>query len=213
MTTIRSPQRGNGFVARFPDYLPDRVQQNQVEWQWLLGKITGLESFLEVGSCLGYSLRDLAFHAVKGAKLRSIDLGEVGPPTARFSTGRYLQETIDTLRGMGYDVSVLLEDSHSPIAVKWAEEQGPYDFVYIDGDHSLEGVMADWANYGHLGKIVGFHDINHDGHGVKRFWQALKAEGWRTEEKITSHQGTGLVYLETGLTSSPEKHDGRRPLL
>ncbi len=51
-----------------------------------------------------------------------------------------------------------------------------YDLVFIDGDHSYDGVKADFARYGPLARrAVLFHDV-HDAltEGVRRFWEELK---------------------------------------
>jgi predicted O-methyltransferase YrrM len=177
-----------------PPYLPAKAQQSAIELKWLTSKMAGAEKILEVGSCIGESLKVFAKHAIKGAKLRSIDLGVVGL-NGDFETAGLLRKAIEDLKKQGFDADVMIANSRSPEAVKWAEENGPYDFVYIDGDHSYEGVKADFKNYGPLGDLVGFHDIGHAAHDVNRFWQELKAKDYQTEEMIASDQGTGLVYF------------------
>jgi predicted O-methyltransferase YrrM len=61
------------------------------------------------------------------------------------------------------------------------------DFLFIDGDHSLQGVSYDWKAYKELvrpGGLVAFHDINAadvffeswEHGGVPRFWRELETE-------------------------------------
>ena len=61
---------------------------------------------------------------------------------------------------------------------------GPADLVFLDGDHSYEGVRRDFDLYRSLtrsGSVIAFHDIveselmHQAGHGVYRFWRELKA--------------------------------------
>lgn len=60
------------------------------------------------------------------------------------------------------------------------------DFLFLDADHSAEGIRADWELYSQLvppGGIIAFHDIK-DGiptHGVYPLWKELQ-EKYTTEE-------------------------------
>lgn len=72
-------------------------------------------------------------------------------------------------------------DSRSTFAMKWALDHGPYDFAFIDGDHSYDGVKYDWLAYSTMvrpGGIVAFHDTwpNYDRHepGVVRWVDELR---------------------------------------
>lgn len=50
-----------------------------------------------------------------------------------------------------------------------------YDLVFIDGDHSYNGVKTDFNNFGKNCKFVCFHDINdYFCTGVVEFWKELK---------------------------------------
>lgn len=54
-----------------------------------------------------------------------------------------------------------------------------YDFCFIDGDHSYQGMMTDWNNLGQHAGITVFHDIyaheydEYDG-GTVRGWQEIR---------------------------------------
>lgn len=80
-------------------------------------------------------------------------------------------------------------------------EGNPLDFLFIDGDHSYNGVKLDFELYSPLVKhkgIIGFHDIKMDltnKSGVSKFWNELKG---KKEEIIgsTNSIGIGLWYKE-----------------
>ena len=86
------------------------------------------------------------------------------------------------------------------------------DFLFIDGDHSYEGVKSDFAIYGgfvRTGGLIGFHDIvpdyktrfgigtSADSGGVPKFWQELKSQFDDTEEIVdaTGQDGYGIGLL------------------
>ncbi|MEM6504636.1 MAG: class I SAM-dependent methyltransferase [Planctomycetota bacterium] len=64
-----------------------------------------------------------------------------------------------------FNVSEFIGDSHSAEAIDFANQNGPYDMIYIDADHSYRGVMEDAKNYSKLlcenGYLI-FHDTKTD---------------------------------------------------
>lgn len=85
------------------------------------------------------------------------------------------------------DLHVLWGSSNDPLIVERAANHGPYDFAFVDADHTYESVKQDWENYRPMmcpGAVMCFHDINpRDGYGVDRFWEEIsRAEGARTLE-------------------------------
>lgn len=55
-------------------------------------------------------------------------------------------------------------------------EHGKYDMIFVDGDHSYEGVKADYENYKGMCKYMGFHDACgwRDCQGVPMFLNEIK---------------------------------------
>lgn len=74
------------------------------------------------------------------------------------------------------------------------------DFLFIDGDHSHAGVLADYNNYAPFvkkGGIIAFHDIDGVEGGVYPLWQTLKQK-YITKEFIydaLSTPGIGVLYV------------------
>ena len=163
-------------------------EQNLDEMFWMVDRIRGSRSVLEIGSRNGATLQVLACACQYGAKIRSIDI-------ERYDE---LEAAISKLQEAGFDAERLTADSTSQEAIKWAQDNGPYDFVFIDGDHTYEGVKADWENYGPMGKCVGFHDIANLLLGVPALWAEIK-KTYRTDEisAPTCDMGIGIVEKET----------------
>lgn len=71
--------------------------------------------------------------------------------------------------------------SNDPQIVAEVKNLGPYDFIFIDGDHSFEGVRDDYNTFRPMarpGAIIAFHDVcEHPAVTqceVKKFWDELK---------------------------------------
>jgi predicted O-methyltransferase YrrM len=169
-----------------------KIQQIREEWEWLISKVAqkGKEqNILEIGCYDGGSSWYLNHFA---SRMITIDNND----PCRF---------IPSELGAGY--SYIGGDSHDPrvLARVVAEE---CDFVFIDGDHSYEGVKADFYNLVHRLKpntLVAFHDIVisdfHHQHGcyVGEFWRDLKNEykAAKFEEYSTNPEWAGIGILWT----------------
>lgn len=94
-------------------------------------------------------------------------------------------------------------DSRSANVVAQVSDLAPFDFAFIDGDHTYGGVRDDWFNYGPLCKTVAFHDIlPRSDAQVDLLWQEIKP-GRRTIEIVgtepSAHMdnpvaGVGVVF-------------------
>lgn len=172
-----------------------KIQQIQEEWEWMIGQTIGdwtnRKNILEIGCYDGGS----SYYLSNFAK-RMVTMDWHDP--ARF----------DTLEMKAQDYIYVGGDSHKPEnlnkAIKTFDE--PFSFAFIDGDHSYEGVKADFENvipYLPSGCPVVFHDIvisdfHHD-HGcyVGEFWRDLK-KNYKNTKEFTSHDvwaGIGIVWI------------------
>jgi hypothetical protein len=84
-------------------------------------------------------------------------------------------------------------------------EHGPYDVVFIDGDHTYEGAKEDWKFAQTLNpSLIAFHDIadtvkhRREGCEVDKLWTQIKRTH-KTSEKIVGcgWGGIGVVTLDT----------------
>jgi cephalosporin hydroxylase len=137
---------------------------------------------LEIGTAKGGTLFLWGQLAAPDGHLISVDLpfGQFGGGYPPFKVPLYrsfarADQRIDLIRG----------DSHDPKTfgrIKDALAGRLVDFLFIDGDHSFDGVSADYEMYRPLlspDGLIAFHDIVDgapDAVGeVPRFWQQLKS--------------------------------------
>lgn len=99
---------------------------------------------------------------------------------------------------------VIVGDSSNSDIQREILKNGPYDVIFIDGDHSYDGVKRDWefAQKIKSARIIAFHDIANtikhrsEGCEVDRLWGEIKATN-STSEKIVGcgWGGIGVVIL------------------
>lgn len=160
-------------------------------------------TFMEIGTCHGGTLCILSRLTGPNGTIISLDLpdGEFGGSykwfhIPIFKAFPYAKQKLHLLRG----------DSHSQEmgnAVRKILHEKKLDLLFIDGDHTYEGVKKDFEDYSGLvrpGGIIAFHDIvQHpsDHCDVHRLWQELKSK-YRHEEIVESYSqnwaGIGVLY-------------------
>ena len=106
----------------------------------------------------------------------------------------------------GRSIKLLRRDSHKPetlIEVKNVLKDSKLDFLFIDGDHSYEGVREDFRMYSPLvrsGGLIAFHDIAESGGSreVYKLWRELKGSYIHYEfnhESGRAAMGIGVIKV------------------
>jgi cephalosporin hydroxylase len=138
------------------------------------------EVVVEIGSLKGGTLWAWCRVASPTATIISVDL-----PGGDFGGGYLKTETprIRGYAGKNQTLHLIQGDSHAPATleeVKRLLRGRDVDVLFIDGDHTFEGVAADYEMYGPLVRaqgIIAFHDIvEHPAHvtcEVHRLWADL----------------------------------------
>jgi predicted O-methyltransferase YrrM len=130
-----------------------------------------VHNVLEIGSMTGGTLwlwAQIATGLVVSVDLQNGPaLGELPTPVTRIEGDSHAPRTLDAVRDA---------------LAGWGSISPSVDLLFIDGDHSYEGVRRDAAWYMGLvrtGGVVAFHDIvRHDDPAaseVERFWTEFKA--------------------------------------
>lgn len=163
-------------------------------------KREGVRSYLETGAHHGDTMHAVGCALPEGSRIVGVDLP--GATAGRYKDSwKAMQRAVDDLRSRGRDAHALVGNSHDRRTVKAASALGPFDAVFIDGDHTPSGVRADWKDYGSLARIVGFHDIARAVEikkcGVQSFYRDLCQTHRHTEFAFHgAHRGIGVVWRE-----------------
>ena len=140
---------------------------------------------LEIGTALGGLLLLFTRVAHKDATVISVDLpgGRSGGGYPIWRIPVYKSFPVPNTKAKIY---LIRADSHSYSTLEKIQailNSEEVDFLFIDGDHTYEGVRKDFEMYSPLvksGGIVGFHDIvvhpPESGCEVDRFWGEIKVE-------------------------------------
>lgn len=177
--------------------------QIQEELACLLEDVSRLKpkTVLEIGTSMGGTLYLWTRLAQPDATIVSVDLpgGKFGggysplrtPIYRRFARAR---QKLHLMRGNSHEAATLEK-------VKRLFGDKPIDFLFIDGDHTFEGVKRDWEMYSPLvreGGLIVFHDVagNYDDTQVKRFWDTVKDDFQYREYMVhpRGHYGIGVLF-------------------
>jgi cephalosporin hydroxylase len=164
---------------------------------------------LEIGTAMGGTLFLLTRVAAPDALIVSVDLrhGQFGGGYPRWRVPLYRSFARAAQR-----VELVRGDSHEPDTedrIRRLLDGRALDLLFIDGDHTYDGVRQDFADYSPLVRprgLLAFHDIvpsgpgkHGDPGGVPTFWSELKATRSDVTELVEDWEwgscGIGVVRL------------------
>lgn len=186
-----------------------RSNQKHTEIEALLNRVAGLNPSLicEIGADSGGTLALLTSVGQPTARILSMDINYCVS----------MRQSAQYLVAPGQQLTCLEGDSHKPETLAKVADWlngAKLDFLFIDGDHSYDGVKEDFQMYSPLVRsrgLIAFHDIvpDHktrygiatpsDTGEVPRFWKEVRTQFREFEEFIEDPEqdgyGIGLVRV------------------
>lgn len=157
-----------------------KLMQNLNEMHWLFNLIVtrypDARTYLEIGNLEGVSTYILSKALPIECQINMIDIKRIQTRIA----------LIQKMRKQGHTVNQIIGDSskavtYSKLIEKLPPDYNMLDLLFIDGDHHLKAVRADFERYYPLvreGGMIALHDISpgiiQPQVGVPRYWKALK---------------------------------------
>lgn len=178
---------------------PIQIEEELAELVREVRKLNPL-TVLEIGTARGGTLLLWTRLAQRHATIVSIDL-----PGGQFGGGYSNGQAAVYRRFAGKDqkLHLLRADSHAQSTLETTKGLfggKSIDLLFIDGDHTYEGVKKDWEMYSPLvrpGGMIVFHDIagNYGDTQVKKLWDSIKPDFEHREIAVDpkGYYGIGLV--------------------
>ncbi len=163
-------------------------------------KEIGVKNFMEIGTDQGGTFAIWSKLSEDGIRI-SLDM-----PHGTYGVSSYdVNKRDEYLRSLGSNVKMIHGDSHSveiKECISSILQEGELDFLFIDGDHTYEGVKKDYEDYKKYvrdGGWIGFHDIKDtDFHRrancrVDLLWNELEGDKVEFIEPSSNFGGIGFI--------------------
>jgi hypothetical protein len=148
-------------IWQYPNQLADYLV-------WVAGNCSGIKSYMEIGCRWGGMLILTSEWLRKnGADLKSITAIDPIEPSPLIKTYFHLLQDVET---------TYIRELSTSAKAKEAVDQVKPDYVFIDGDHSLRGVILDHMLVRDHAKIIAHHDISSPNicPDTTFFWDTMK---------------------------------------
>lgn len=175
-------QRAASFNAAMEIALPIQSAVQPDECRAIYDAAAALpagSTVVEVGAWRGRTAVLLSHAVEPGSRVVTIDPFD---NTVGIGGTRFRPEVANDLRANLRDHAVtgVVTFLHQTSAEAASEWSGPVGMLWVDGDHTIAGVMADWQGWSpflHDKSIVALHDSHFE--GPKALIEKLTSEGWR----------------------------------
>jgi len=182
------------FNSRFQGGLKLQQIPNEYASLLLFLKARTPRSYLEIGIGNGGSWLVLSYFLKSSLS--------VSHAVDNLSYGGAIKQRIEDITNIQNFICKYISDANFYLSDSTAfllNNVGPYDVIFIDGDHSYEGVKSDYDKAKEIlnkGGVIILHDIASDSSpGVQKFWCELKEMQLEWKEFIFgSTCGIGVVY-------------------
>jgi cephalosporin hydroxylase len=193
-----SPESLADLAFSCPGVIPMQVRSELLEFASLVQERRP-KALIEIGTRNGGTFFVLCRLADPRAKVISLDL-----PGGKFGGGYTIFQApvINHMKQSGQQLQLLRTNSHDPTTrsrVVSVLDHTRLDLLFIDGDHTYDGVKQDFEMYSPLvapGGMIAFHDIvdtTDENCHVNRFWNEVKTR-YRYREIIEDkRQGWGGI--------------------
>jgi|ERR1035437_1635122 cephalosporin hydroxylase len=184
-----------------------QVENEIIPFMEYLDKEVKPKTMLEIGLCQGGSF----FLWCKLMEPSSLKLG-IDLPNGRWGAP-YTRDAFEmavnkrNIEMFAPNVTINYGSSTDPAMIEWTNKQlggNKLDFLFIDADHTYEGVKKDYNNYKDFvrsGGIIAFHDIKEtELHkekecNVYKFWQELEGEKKEFVDMTVGWGGIGVITV------------------
>ncbi len=193
---------------------PHHVSPPQGKLLWLLARIQGARSVLEIGTLGGYSTIWLARALPEGGRVITLEADPKHAGIARANVAR---------AGLGAVVEVRLGAALETLSRLAAEGRAPFDVIFIDADKRSNPDYFAWAlelsrrgsliiadNVVRHGALVDAAGDDRDVQGVRRFIELLAAEPRVSATAIQTVGSKGYDGFAIALVTADRERGARR---